>query len=70
MCVRFDASVDDGSAGRLVNDDHRHPNAAMRKTIINNEPLLHLFATRNINVGDEIRYNYGNGSYEWRVKVI
>ncbi|XP_068188438.1 uncharacterized protein [Antennarius striatus] len=65
-CV--DASIKDGSLGRLVNDDHRRPNCKMKKIDYEGEPHLCLFALRNISPGVEITYNYGESSYPWRSK--
>jgi len=66
----IDASVDDESVGRLVNDDHITPNATMKLVSVNQsgyeEPHLCLFAICTINAGEEIRYNYGSGDYSWR----
>ena len=63
---RIDASQEDGSFGRLINDDHRNPNC---KVIVQNacgEPVLHFCALRDIQRGEEILYNYGPGPYSWR----
>jgi len=66
---RIDASYDDGSLCRLVNDDHRKPNSVMRLTVVDGAPHLYLFALRDIIAGQEIVYNYGNDhtSYPWRL---
>lgn len=67
---RLDASYDQGSYGRLVNDCHRSPNAVM-KVIVDNlgSPHLCLFAVNDILGGQEIRYNYGKGvNFPWRVR--
>ncbi|XP_070401390.1 N-lysine methyltransferase KMT5A-like isoform X1 [Nothobranchius furzeri] len=55
----IDASREDGSFGRLVNDEHRHPNCRMKKVNVNGSPHLCLFALKNIQEGDEITYDYG-----------
>jgi len=49
-----------------VNDDHISPNAKMKKLVVDRLPRLCLFASQQINPGDEITYNYGNGDYPWR----
>ncbi|KAL1268690.1 hypothetical protein QQF64_034053 [Cirrhinus molitorella] len=42
----IDASREDGSFGRIVNDDHQHPNCKMKKIDVNGKkPNLCLFAT-------------------------
>ncbi|KAG7219307.1 hypothetical protein INR49_010369, partial [Caranx melampygus] len=66
---RVDATEEDGSLGRLVNDDHRNPNCVMRKVDCEGRPHLCLFARRNIYEGEEITYNYGDSSYDWRSNV-
>jgi hypothetical protein len=35
-----------------------------------NHPILCLFATKNINPGEEILYNYGQKNYPWEKEVI
>ncbi|XP_041666278.1 N-lysine methyltransferase KMT5A-A-like [Cheilinus undulatus] len=65
----IDASKEDGSLGRLVNDNHKYPNCIMKKVIVNNRPHLCLFAVRNIEVGMELDYNYGDSKWPWRQKV-
>jgi len=42
----------------------------MKKLVIGDEPRLCLFATRQINPGDEITYNYGTMDYPWRQKRV
>jgi len=66
-CVfRIDASNEDQSFGRLVNDDHVAPTATMKKILVDGIPHLCLFACRHISVGDEITYDYGSSEYPWR----
>jgi SET domain-containing protein len=38
-------------------------------TTHNNKPILCLFATREINAGEEILYDYGEKNYPWENKV-
>lgn len=61
----IDASVDDGSLGRLVNDDV-NPNAKVRIISISRIPHLCLFALRDIQPGEEITYDYGGYDLPWR----
>uniref|UniRef100_A0A3P8TAJ8 SET domain-containing protein n=1 Tax=Amphiprion percula TaxID=161767 RepID=A0A3P8TAJ8_AMPPE len=63
-CV--DASKEDGSLGRLVNDDHTSPNCEVRKVLCEGKPHLCLFAVEEISPGEEITYSYGDKSYPWR----
>jgi len=67
---RIDASQEDGTLGRLVNDDHLSPNAKMKKIIFDSLPRLCLFALQQINPGDEITYDYGNDNYPWRQNEV
>lgn len=69
---RIDASEDDGSMARLINDEHISPNASIK--VLHEgfaEPHLSIFAVNDIKAGEEIRYNYGkNVDFSWRKKVI
>ncbi|XP_013889439.1 N-lysine methyltransferase SETD8-A [Austrofundulus limnaeus] len=65
----IDASLEDGSFGRLVNDEHINPNCKMKKITVNAKPHLCLFALRDINPGEEITYNYGGTDWPWRQVV-
>lgn len=65
----IDASIEDGSLGRLVNDNHKSPNCTMKKIIVNDQPHLCLFAIKKIEIGTEIDYNYGDSKWPWREKV-
>ena len=62
----IDAAKEDGSIGRLVNDDHLNPNAKMKYLNMQGKPHLCLFATWDINPGEEITYNYGDSDWPWR----
>lgn len=50
---------------RYVNEDKR-ANTAMKLKVFNNYPRLCLFALRDINEGEEIRYDYGDENAHWR----
>nr|XP_046274081.1 uncharacterized protein LOC124074833 isoform X2 [Scatophagus argus] len=65
---RIDASKEDGTLGRLVNDDHKSPNCKMKKIVCKGKPHLCLFAVKKISPGEEITYNYGDSLYPWRSK--
>ncbi|KAG7226325.1 hypothetical protein INR49_003077 [Caranx melampygus] len=65
-CV--DAAKEDGTLGRLVNDDHVNPNAKMKYMMVEGKPHLCLFATRDISPGEEITYDYGDSDWPWRCK--
>lgn len=65
----IDASKEDGSLGRLINDSHKSPNCTMKKIIVNDTPHLCLFAVKKIEIGSEIEYNYGDSQWPLRKKV-
>ncbi|XP_041864344.1 N-lysine methyltransferase KMT5A-A-like isoform X2 [Melanotaenia boesemani] len=67
LCV--DAAKEDGSLGRLVNDDDKNPNSKMKVIRVDGRPHLCLFALKNIAVGEEITYNYGDSDWPWRKKT-
>ncbi|XP_034748086.1 uncharacterized protein LOC117956880 isoform X2 [Etheostoma cragini] len=62
----IDAANEDGTLGRLVNDDHVSPNCEMKKVVYEGKPHLCLFAVTEISPGQEITYNYGDSCYPWR----
>ncbi|MED6284205.1 hypothetical protein CHARACLAT_016922, partial [Characodon lateralis] len=64
----IDASADDGSLGRLVNDDHFNPNCKVMKINYEEKPHLCLFALKQISAGEEVTFDYGESSYSWRSK--
>ncbi|XP_053537259.1 histone-lysine N-methyltransferase NSD3 isoform X2 [Ictalurus punctatus] len=64
----IDAARDDGTLGRLVNDDHINPNCKMKRIIVKGKPHLCLFALRDITPGEEVTYNYGDADCPWRSK--
>ncbi|KAM9443574.1 uncharacterized protein Hap1MRO34_024808 isoform 2-T2 [Clarias gariepinus] len=66
----IDAAKEDGSFGRLVNDDDKHPNCNMKKIEVDGKPHLCLFAVTDIKEGDEITYDYGGTDWPWRTKVM
>ncbi|XP_067278152.1 uncharacterized protein [Pseudorasbora parva] len=65
----IDASREDGSFGRIVNDDHKHPKCKMKKIDVNGKPHLCLFALHDIKEGEEITYDYGGEDYPWRTQM-
>lgn len=67
--LSIDAAKEDGSFGRLVNDDDKHPNCNMKKIEVDGKPHLCLFAVTDIKEGDEITYDYGGTDWPWRTKV-
>ncbi|MGL5355475.1 MAG: SET domain-containing protein-lysine N-methyltransferase [Cetobacterium sp.] len=61
----MDASFDDHSLGRLVNDS-KTPNGKMKKLELEGKPHLCLFAVKDIKQGEEITYDYGGNDLPWR----
>ncbi|XP_065641978.1 histone-lysine N-methyltransferase set-1-like [Hydra vulgaris] len=61
----IDATKDDGSFGRLVNDSKYFPNCKMEKLTIKNIPFLCLFSIRKIEKFEEITYCYGENNLDW-----
>lgn len=62
----IDASIKDGTLGRLVNDDPK-PNSKMKLIAVDEVPHLCLFAVMDIKCGDEITYDYSRGNLPWRL---
>lgn len=62
----IDASREDGSLGRLVNDCHTSPNCKMKRLTVQGKPHLCLFAIENIQAETEITYDYGDSQWPWR----
>ncbi|KAL0967829.1 hypothetical protein UPYG_G00257750 [Umbra pygmaea] len=64
----MDASQEDKSLGRLVNDEQKNPNCRMKTIDVKGYPHLCLFALRDIFPGEEITY-YGDSAWPWRDKA-
>ncbi|XP_071830278.1 uncharacterized protein [Apostichopus japonicus] len=65
LCI--DATHVKKSLGKFVNDEKpQKANCRMKKIIHNEEVILCLFSTKEINIGDEIRYDYGLKNLPWR----
>ncbi|XP_051734581.1 uncharacterized protein LOC127504143 isoform X42 [Ctenopharyngodon idella] len=62
----IDASREDGSLGRLVNDCNKSPNCKMKRLTVQGKPHLCLFAIENIQAETEITYDYGDSQWPWR----
>ncbi|XP_046579208.1 uncharacterized protein LOC124286817 isoform X2 [Haliotis rubra] len=64
----IDASEEDGSYGRLFNDDWKNPNARARVIFVDGQAHVAFLARRSIKAGEEIRYNYKHGAtdFPWR----
>ncbi|XP_048050907.1 uncharacterized protein LOC125271018 isoform X2 [Megalobrama amblycephala] len=66
----IDATKEDGSLGRLVNDDHRNPNCKVKTITVDGRPHLCLFSIRDIFPDEEVTYNYGDSSWPWRLREL
>ncbi|XP_046367753.2 uncharacterized protein LOC124143016 isoform X1 [Haliotis rufescens] len=66
----IDASEEDGSYGRLLNDEWITPNARPRVFFVDGEAHIAFLARRFIKAGEEIRFNYKHGAttFPWRQK--
>ena len=69
MCV--DVTLEDGTLDRLLNDNARFSNVKLKDIYHTNVPYPCLFALRNINKDEEMRYLYDKGNsdmYPWQKK--
>ena len=69
LSCSINASKEDGTLGRLANDNHRNPNCRVKKIVVKGTPHLCLFAVKEIFPEEEITYNYGDSAWPWRLKV-
>ncbi|ROI46639.1 N-lysine methyltransferase KMT5A [Anabarilius grahami] len=65
----IDGALEDGSFGRLVNDEHKAPNCRMKLIEAEGKPHLCLFALKEITAGTEITYDYGGKEWPWRKEI-
>ena len=65
---RIDGSEEDGSFGRLINDDHVDPKVKPKIITVDGVPCIAFFAVKDIKPGEELTYSYGGESsnYSWR----
>ena len=61
-CV--DATEETGKLGRLLNHSKTSPNCCTRIVAINKQPYLIIVAARDISVGEELVYDYGDRNKE------
>ena len=57
--MAVDATIEDGSYGRLINHDSNNPNVFMKVESIARSPVIVFVALKDIPVGQEIQYDYG-----------
>ena len=55
----IDATEDDHRYGRMVNHSKKVPNVSPKVFTIDGVPRLCLMALRNIGIGEELLYDYG-----------
>ncbi|XP_069110270.1 uncharacterized protein, partial [Argopecten irradians] len=65
----FDATVDNGCLGRLINHDAKYYNVKPKVISVDEKPHIYFFSVKEINPKEEILYNYGKGPYPWRNTV-
>lgn len=65
----IDGSLEDGSFGRLVNDEHKAPNCRMKLIEAEGKPHICLFALKEITAGTGITYDYGGKDWPWRKEI-
>jgi SET domain-containing protein len=69
----IDATETFDRLGNMVNDGKgEEQNCNMKLVVINNQPHLCLFAVRDIQIGEELLYDYGDnfGNLWWRKQVL
>ncbi len=59
-----DATKDNGRLGRLLNHSKSSANVATKLVEVDNHPYLCLMAARDVAVGEELEYDYGERSRE------
>ena len=69
LLFSVDASVEDKSLGRLVNDEHKKPNCKIKVVEVDGTPHLCLFALRDISPGEEMTCDYGDSDWPWHKQV-
>lgn len=65
MHCSLDATSDQCMA-KMVNDEWNNPNCRVKQVAFDGKVSLLLFATRDIQAGDELRYDYGKTDAPWR----
>lgn len=56
----IDATIEDGSYGRLINHFKNDPNLKPVVKIIHEKPRIVFIALRDIAIGEELAYDYGD----------
>ena len=58
----IDATAESEKLGRLINHSKSDPNCFSKLIVIDDHPHLFFIAGRNINIGEEFLYDYGDRS--------
>lgn len=72
-----DATEEHGSLARMANHSWKKFNAYMTRVVVNGKPNVVMFAAKDIEIGHEIRYNYGDEvvqesgkEYGWLSEIV
>lgn len=59
------------SVAKMINDDiPRRANCRMKKLIIEEKPHLCLYSSKDLQIGDQLFYDYGVGDLPWRKQKV
>lgn len=58
--ISIDATADDQRYGRLINHSRLEPNLRGKVATVNNVPRLYFVANKDIEVGTELQFDYGD----------
>ena len=64
LCFSIDATSESGLFGRLVNHSCKNFNCTTKPIEVDGKPRLILVASRLVNAGEELLYDYGDRSSE------
>ena len=56
--LAVDATVDEGTLGRLINHSSDAPNLAVKIIVVDRQPVIVFIALEAIRAGQEIQYHY------------
>ncbi|XP_064601264.1 N-lysine methyltransferase KMT5A-A-like [Liolophura sinensis] len=68
LCMDGTEDPFDTNMARMINDEGENPNCVMRAISFLGRPRLCLFALKDINIGEELRYDYGVEDLPWRLE--
>lgn len=69
LCFSVDATFNHHDKGRMINDaapGDSKQNSEIKVVNIERNPCLCIFASKDIEIGEEIRYDYGVEDLPWR----